>query len=306
MVLRGRKQVAVALAAALVVGALAAVVALPAGPVPAAAAPNSSSNSSPPDVSTLYQESIAATHSWSVHYASASTQSKQTIVESGDAGPASGSQTVVMGNGLDHDHPHRRHHLCEGQRRRPRDARRARCVASGPNRKPLDRVLDRQRGVRAGRRRRALERHRGGAGVQGPALTRAVRARSTGQRSTQSRGHRHSVTTTDHVVLYVRASGSHVPVEEDSVEHQGSAHRGRARRLFQVGRDRAPARHRRRRSPSVRSARSDARRLRPAQARLRPWDPNHARATPVGQWARPPPGSSERTIAPPARRPPGE
>ncbi len=40
---------------------------------------------------------MATTHSWSVHYNSTSTQSKQTLVVAGDAGPASGSQTVSMG-----------------------------------------------------------------------------------------------------------------------------------------------------------------------------------------------------------------
>jgi hypothetical protein len=49
--------------------------------------------------STLYREAIASTHSWSVHYASVSTQSKSTLRENGDAGPASGSQTVLLGKG---------------------------------------------------------------------------------------------------------------------------------------------------------------------------------------------------------------
>ena len=49
--------------------------------------------------STLYQDALATTHSWSVHYDSASTESKVTLVESGNAGPASASQTVTMGKG---------------------------------------------------------------------------------------------------------------------------------------------------------------------------------------------------------------
>lgn len=49
--------------------------------------------------STLYQDALATTRSWSVHYDSASTESKVTLVESGNAGPASASQTVTMGKG---------------------------------------------------------------------------------------------------------------------------------------------------------------------------------------------------------------
>ncbi len=49
--------------------------------------------------SVLYQDALATTHAWSVHYSSASTESKVTLVESGDAGPASATQTVTMGTG---------------------------------------------------------------------------------------------------------------------------------------------------------------------------------------------------------------
>ena len=40
----------------------------------------------------------------------------------------------------------------------------------------------------------------------------------------------------EHVVLYVRAKGTHVPVEEDSVNAKGQDTDCRAHRLFQVGR----------------------------------------------------------------------
>ncbi len=49
--------------------------------------------------STLYKEALATTRGWSVHYASNSTSSNQTLIERGDAGPASASQTVTMGKG---------------------------------------------------------------------------------------------------------------------------------------------------------------------------------------------------------------
>ena len=53
---------------------------------------------------TLYRQAVATTHSWSVHYTSSSTQgstsgSKVTLLESGDAGPASGTQSVYFSRG---------------------------------------------------------------------------------------------------------------------------------------------------------------------------------------------------------------
>ena len=51
------------------------------------------------DASTLYRDALASTRSWSVHYVSTSTQSKVTLSETGDAGPASGTQTVSAGKG---------------------------------------------------------------------------------------------------------------------------------------------------------------------------------------------------------------
>ena len=61
--------------------------------------PAAAASASTPSVSTLYREAIATTRSWSVHYASSSIQSKVTLLESGDAGPASGTQTVLTGKG---------------------------------------------------------------------------------------------------------------------------------------------------------------------------------------------------------------
>lgn len=49
------------------------------------------------NAATLYHQAIATTKSWSVHYASSSSQSKVTLVEIGNAGPASGTQLVSMG-----------------------------------------------------------------------------------------------------------------------------------------------------------------------------------------------------------------
>jgi hypothetical protein len=56
-----------------------------------------SSHATTPDASTLYTEALATTKSWSVHYESASTVSQVSLLETGDSGPASGTQTVATG-----------------------------------------------------------------------------------------------------------------------------------------------------------------------------------------------------------------
>ena len=56
-----------------------------------------SSHATTPDASTLYREALATTKSWSVHYESASTVSQVSLLETGDSGPASGTQTVATG-----------------------------------------------------------------------------------------------------------------------------------------------------------------------------------------------------------------
>jgi hypothetical protein len=52
---------------------------------------------------TLYREAMATTKAWSVHYASGSTIKNVSILESGDAGPASGTQAVLVGQGAKAD-----------------------------------------------------------------------------------------------------------------------------------------------------------------------------------------------------------
>jgi hypothetical protein len=53
------------------------------------------------NASTLYRDAMASTKSWYIHYASSSTQSKTTLEETGDAGPASGTQLIHIGKGTD-------------------------------------------------------------------------------------------------------------------------------------------------------------------------------------------------------------
>jgi hypothetical protein len=59
------------------------------------------SASSSVDAPALYRQALAATRAWSVHYTSSSAVpgSTASLVLTGDAGPASGTQTVTMGTG---------------------------------------------------------------------------------------------------------------------------------------------------------------------------------------------------------------
>ncbi len=56
-----------------------------------------------PNAPTLYKEALATTRSWRVHYVSTSNVSKVPFFESGDAGPASGTQTIRIGEGASLD-----------------------------------------------------------------------------------------------------------------------------------------------------------------------------------------------------------
>jgi hypothetical protein len=52
---------------------------------------------------TLYREAMATTEGWRVHYSSSSNASHTTFTESGDAGPASGTQALLGGQGTSLD-----------------------------------------------------------------------------------------------------------------------------------------------------------------------------------------------------------
>jgi hypothetical protein len=52
-----------------------------------------------PDAATLYHQAMATTHAWTVHYVSTSNVSHVPFRETGDAGPASGTQTIRIGQG---------------------------------------------------------------------------------------------------------------------------------------------------------------------------------------------------------------
>ena len=56
-------------------------------------------SASGPSAATLYSQTVATTKNWSVHYASSGTAAGVTLLISGDAGPASGSQEILVGKG---------------------------------------------------------------------------------------------------------------------------------------------------------------------------------------------------------------
>jgi hypothetical protein len=85
----GVGSTAFGLAAALTIGAAAAALLV----TPASA------TASDLNAHTLYKDALATTKSWYVHYVSSSTQSKMTLAETGDAGPASGTQLIHLGTG---------------------------------------------------------------------------------------------------------------------------------------------------------------------------------------------------------------
>ncbi len=58
-----------------------------------------STASAAPDGSAIYKEAFATTKAWRVHYVSTSNISNVPFFESGDTGPASGTQTIHVGKG---------------------------------------------------------------------------------------------------------------------------------------------------------------------------------------------------------------
>ena len=258
------------------------------------AAPAAATIAAAASASTLYQEALATTHSWSVHYDSTSTESKVTLVESGDAGPASASQTVTHGQG---------HHLPSSSsaasptsratptasRAWPASARprRPRPPASGSSSRPTTPPSPRWSTASAPGRGQ-------GAGAQGPALPRA-RPHARRQAVDAIDG----TQTLRQEVPARRAlrprHGTHVPVEEDSVERQGAAHRRPSTSSTPSGASGCGPRRPRR----TISVGSDKRRLRKQARRPRP------RPGDVGRYAVRHPGPSRRSLR---RRagPPGE
>jgi len=170
--------------------------------------------------STLYKDALATTHAWSVHYNSSSTESTQTLVESGDAGPASASQTVTMGQGTisilviggisyikgNSDGLESLAGLSSSQAA----GAAGQWIAFSTDNTAFAPVVE---GVRSTDIAKELT-------LKAPlslGKTRTLDGESVDAiDGTQTFGKK-----SQHVVLYVRARGTHVPVEEDSVNSKG-------------------------------------------------------------------------------------
>jgi hypothetical protein len=203
----------------LVVGALsaAALAAASAVVVEAQGAPAAATT---PSASTLYKDAVATTRSWSVHYASASTESKKTLKESGNAGPASASQTVLLGkgsisilviggisyvkgnaNGLEE--------LAGLDSSQAAEAA-GQWIEFSTDNAAFAPVVE---GVRSTDLAKELA-------LKAP-LTLGQAGRLNGEAVDAIDGTQAIGKKSEHVVLYVRAQGTHVPVEEDSVNAKG-------------------------------------------------------------------------------------
>ncbi len=184
-------------------------------PAGAAATANAGANAS-----TLYHDALATTHAWSVHYASRSTASNQTLVESGDAGPASASQTVTMGKGtisilVIGEFTYVKGNTAGLQNLAGLSSSQASEAATqwiefATSNTAFAPVVQ---GVRSQDIARELA-------LRAPLSLRHTRT-IDGQLVDAIEGTQKFGTTTQHVVLYVRTKGTHVPVEEDSVNAQG-------------------------------------------------------------------------------------
>jgi hypothetical protein len=199
-------------AGVLLAGASAAGVAVQTAPAGATTAAASAS--------TLYKDALATTHSWSVHYDSSSTESSETLVESGDAGPASASQTVTMGQGSisilvfggtsyikgNTDGLESLAGLSSSQASEAAgqwiefstDNTAFAPVVEGVRSTDIAKELALKAPLSLGKART----------LDGQAVDAILGTQTFGKKA-------------EHVVLYVRAEGTHVPVEEDSVNAKG-------------------------------------------------------------------------------------
>ena len=258
--------------------------------LPAATAAAASSAAA--NASTLYREAVATTRSWSVHYDSSSTESKQTIVVSGDAGPASGSQTVVMGTGsimilviggitYVKGNAGGLQNLAGFSVSQAGDAA-GQWIEFATNNSAFAQVVA---GVRSSDVASQLL-------LRGP-LTLGRPEALDGYAVDAIEGTQTFAHKSVHVVLFVRAGGIPRPSGRGLPEHQGTAHRDRARDLLQLGRARAAAgaaghrlhRPRQRRMTPPRGGAEPT--SRPGRARMFPSPPGRAGATRAAEPASP-------------------
>jgi hypothetical protein len=204
--------------------ALTAVVPGPGSPPPAGASASASVITS---AATLYRQAIATTKSWSVHYASTGKASNVTILDSGDSGPASGVQQVLVGRGsisysaslivigsITYVKGNARAlEDLTGLSASQASANAGKWVQFATDNKVFAQVVV---GVRSHDVVQELA-------LQGPYALGATRKLDGYQVDAIHGTLRLPGQKPTHAVLYVRATGTHVPVEEDTVNAQGKA-----------------------------------------------------------------------------------
>jgi hypothetical protein len=173
-----------------------------------------------PSASALYKDAVATTRSWSVHYSSASTESKKTLKESGNAGPASASQTVLLGKGtisilVIGDFSYVKGNVNGLEELAGLDSSQAaeaagQWIAFSSDNTAFAPVVE---GVRSTDLAKELA-------LKAP-LSLGHESRLNGEVVDAIDGTQAIGKKSEHVVLYVRARGTHVPVEEDSVNAKG-------------------------------------------------------------------------------------
>lgn len=193
-----------------------------AGTPPVTAAPRHTG----PDAKTLYRDALATTKSWSVHYVSSSTVSHVSLLETGDSGPASGTQNVATGKGNLGDMitidvigglTYVKGNAGGFQALVGLDAVTAQALAGrwiefSTTSATFAQVVA---GVRSRDVAHELE-------LKGPlTLRRATTLRGIAVDAIE--GTQTYARKKERVVLYVRAHGRHVPVEEDAVNAKGKA-----------------------------------------------------------------------------------
>jgi hypothetical protein len=202
------------------VGGLALAVLLGAPPALASA------RSTTTEASTLYREALATTKSWSVHYVSSSTVSQVSLLEIGDSGPASGTQSVATGKGNLNDMitidvigglTYVKGNAAGFQTLVGMDAATAQQVAGrwiefSTTNATFAQVVA---GVRSRDVANELE-------LEGP-LTLGHATTLDGIAVDAIEGAQTYARKKERVALYVRAHGSHVPVELDAVDAKGKA-----------------------------------------------------------------------------------
>jgi hypothetical protein len=190
-----------------------------------AALPVPSTGAATPGAATLYREAMATTKAWRVHYVSTSDVAHVPFLESGNTGPASGTQTILVGKGATLDSAllivigdltyvkGNQHAMEDLTGLSPTEAAAAmnHWVLFSSNNPTFAQVVV---GVRSSDVAQEIA-------LQGP-LTLGPSRELHGYRVDALRGTQKLQGAKQmKAVLYVRASGRHLVVEEDTVDTQG-------------------------------------------------------------------------------------